>query len=91
MFLARRIALAAIRLYQMAISPWLGPRCRHWPSCSAYAAEAIARYGVGRGGLLALRRLARCHPWGTWGVDPVPDLAREREQRVRKGDPARRK
>lgn len=62
-----------IRLYQLFLSPLLGPRCRYWPSCSAYAAEAIATHGALAGSGLALRRLLRCHPWGGSGVDPVPE------------------
>jgi uncharacterized protein len=61
-----------IRLYQLVISPVLPPACRYWPSCSDYAAEAIATHGALKGGGLALRRLLRCHPWGGSGVDPVP-------------------
>ena len=61
-----------IRLYQLLLSPLIGPRCRYWPSCSEYAAEAIAVHGAPRGLWLALRRLLRCHPWGGSGVDPVP-------------------
>lgn len=61
-----------IRLYQLFVSPLLGPRCRYWPSCSAYAAEAIATHGALVGSGLALRRLLRCHPWGGSGFDPVP-------------------
>ena len=71
---ARRAATAPIRLYRLALSPLLPASCRHWPSCSAYAVEAIERHGVRRGGWLALRRLGRCHPWGRGGFDPVPDL-----------------
>jgi putative membrane protein insertion efficiency factor len=48
-------------------------RCRHWPSCSQYAEEAVRRHGAAAGARLALARLARCHPWGTSGVDPVPE------------------
>jgi len=62
----------AIRAYQLLLSPLLPPSCRYLPTCSDYAAEAIARHGVGRGAGLALRRLARCHPWGGSGYDPVP-------------------
>ena len=62
-----------IRLYQLFLSPLIGPRCRYWPSCSAYAAEAIATHGALAGSGLALRRLLRCHPWGGSGVDPVPE------------------
>jgi uncharacterized protein len=61
-----------IRAYQLLISPWLGPRCRFYPSCSQYALEALDGHGVARGGILALRRLARCHPWNAGGYDPVP-------------------
>lgn len=59
-------------VYKYAISPLLGPRCRHAPSCSDYADEAIRRFGPLRGGWLAVKRIARCHPWGTSGYDPVP-------------------
>ena len=61
-----------IRFYRSGISPFLPPSCRYEPSCSAYAEEAIRRYGVGRGAGLAIRRLLRCHPWGGSGHDPVP-------------------
>ena len=61
-----------IRLYQLFVSPLLPPGCRYLPTCSAYAAEAIARHGAVQGGWLALRRLLRCHPWGGSGFDPVP-------------------
>jgi putative membrane protein insertion efficiency factor len=62
-----------IWLYRMVLSPVLGPNCRFEPSCSAYAMEAIGRFGAWRGALLALRRISRCHPWGGSGYDPVPD------------------
>ncbi|MDI3260566.1 MAG: membrane protein insertion efficiency factor YidD [Sinobacteraceae bacterium] len=68
----RRICLALIRFYQRFLSPLLGPRCRFHPSCSQYAFEAIERHGVLRGGGLAARRLARCHPLNPGGYDPVP-------------------
>lgn len=61
-----------IRGYQLVVSPILGPRCRHLPSCSEYTAEAIAVHGPVRGGWLGLRRILRCNPWGTSGYDPVP-------------------
>ncbi len=61
-----------VRLYRVAISPWLGSNCRFQPTCSAYAIEALQRHGVFRGGWLAVRRIARCHPWGGCGYDPVP-------------------
>ena len=68
----RSLLLGAIRLYQLALSPWLGRQCRYEPTCSRYAAEAIERYGARRGTWLAVKRLARCHPWGRSGYDPVP-------------------
>ncbi len=67
-----RAVTVVIRGYQLAISPMLGPACRHHPSCSAYAAEAIERHGLPRGAWLALRRIARCHPFRPGGFDPVP-------------------
>lgn len=70
----RRILTGCIRAYQWLISPLLGLHCRFHPTCSQYALEAIERYGVWRGGGLALRRLLRCHPWRPGGLDPVPDL-----------------
>jgi putative membrane protein insertion efficiency factor len=63
---------AAVRGYQLLVSPLLPPACRFLPSCSEYAVEAIERHGARRGAVLALRRLARCHPWGGSGYDPVP-------------------
>ena len=72
MRLATVAAIGLIRVYQWLISPLLPRACRFAPSCSEYAAEAIALHGVARGGFLALRRLLRCHPWGGDGFDPVP-------------------
>ena len=63
--------LAAIRAYQLLLSPLLGPHCRFAPSCSAFAAEAVARHGVAHGGWRALRRIMRCHPFNPGGYDPV--------------------
>ena len=71
----RRALLAAIGFYSRAISPALPPRCRFYPTCSAYAAEAIERHGALRGTGLALRRLLKCAPWHPGGFDPVPGVA----------------
>lgn len=68
----RAVATAPIRAYRSVVSPLLGPRCRFIPTCSAYAVEAIETRGVAAGGWLALRRLARCHPFRPGGYDPVP-------------------
>jgi hypothetical protein len=68
----RRILAALISVYQAVISPLLGPHCRYYPSCSQYAKQAVLKHGVLRGLSLAAGRLARCHPWGPGGVDPVP-------------------
>ena len=68
-----RLLTALIVGYRGLISPLLGPRCRFFPSCSAYALEAINRHGPGRGLALSVRRLSRCHPWCEGGFDPVPD------------------
>ncbi|MBI2767284.1 MAG: membrane protein insertion efficiency factor YidD [Chloroflexi bacterium] len=68
----RRLLIWVIRGYQRTLSRVLPPACRFEPTCSAYAVEAIERYGAIRGGWLALRRLARCTPWGGSGFDPVP-------------------
>lgn len=66
--------LGLVFVYRNAISPLLGANCRFQPTCSAYAHEALERYGAFRGGQLALRRIIRCHPWGGSGYDPVPGL-----------------
>jgi putative membrane protein insertion efficiency factor len=70
--LGRAAAHAAIRAYQLTFSSLVGSHCRHLPTCSAYMDEAIERHGLGAGGVLGLKRLCRCHPWGTSGFDPVP-------------------
>jgi hypothetical protein len=68
----RSLALGLLRLYRATLSPVFRGSCRHLPSCSDYAREAIERHGAARGLWLALRRLSRCHPLGTSGYDPVP-------------------
>ena len=67
-----RFVLALIAGYQRLVSPMLAPRCRFAPSCSAYALEAITGHGLRRGSWLAVRRVARCHPFHRGGYDPVP-------------------
>lgn len=72
--LAQRVLLVVIRGYQVVLSPLLGANCRFQPTCSAYAKEAVLTHGARKGGWLALRRISRCHPWGSHGYDPVPDV-----------------
>ncbi|MDR1048190.1 MAG: membrane protein insertion efficiency factor YidD [Synergistaceae bacterium] len=69
---AARIAVGLVRGYQLCISPFLGKRCRFYPSCSQYAILALTEWGFFRGLWLAARRLAKCGPWHEGGVDPVP-------------------
>ncbi len=68
----RKLALGAIRLYQIAVSPYFPGTCRHSPTCSQYTYEATHRHGVIRGTWLGVKRLSRCRPLGTSGYDPVP-------------------
>ncbi len=68
----RKVLLALIRLYQRTLSQVLPSTCRFYPSCSEYGYQAIARYGVLKGGWLAVRRILRCHPFHPGGYDPVP-------------------
>ncbi len=67
----RSIAISPIRLYQHTISPVLGSRCKYYPSCSQYGADAIGSFGILRGLVLAAWRLLRCNPWSHGGFDPV--------------------
>ena len=71
-----RLLRAPIHAYRLVLSPMLGPNCRFYPSCSAYALEALAEHGALRGSWLSLRRLGRCHPWHAGGYDPVPAATR---------------
>jgi hypothetical protein len=68
----RTAGRALVKLYRFGIAPLIGMNCRHLPSCSEYADEALARYGLWGGGWMTLARLLRCHPWGTHGLDFVP-------------------
>ena len=70
--LPRRAVITAIRLYQLVFSSMYAGSCRFHPSCSAYAVEAVERFGVARGGILTIKRLARCRPLARHGFDPVP-------------------
>jgi putative membrane protein insertion efficiency factor len=69
---ATGILVLVVRLYQLILSPFLGGRCRYEPSCSHYAIEALRIHGPLKGSALAGKRIARCHPWGGFGYDPVP-------------------
>jgi len=69
---AARVLVALLNVYRRFVSPLLGPRCRFYPSCSAYALEAVQLHGAVRGSWLAARRLSRCHPFHSGGLDPVP-------------------
>lgn len=68
----RKLFIGLIRIYQLCLSPFLGANCRFYPSCSAYAIEAINKHGALKGSYLAILRLGRCHPWCDGGHDPVP-------------------
>jgi putative membrane protein insertion efficiency factor len=65
-----------VRAYRLVFSPWVGHNCRFQPTCSQYALDALARHGALRGSALTVRRLLKCHPWGSSGYDPVPDKKR---------------
>lgn len=69
----RALAVVPIRLYQKLVSPMVGQRCKYYPSCSEYAVQAIRRFGILRGLVLAAWRLLRCNPWSHGGFDPVED------------------
>ena len=73
----RRLILGLIRIYQLTLSPLLGSNCRFQPTCSAYATEAIKKFGVLKGGYLSFRRLIKCHPFHKGGYDPVPDTVED--------------
>ena len=68
----RRFLILGVRAYQVSLGPLLPASCRYYPSCSAYAIEALERYGAARGTWLSVRRILRCHPFHPGGYDPVP-------------------
>ena len=68
----KRLLIGLITAYRYLLSPFLGPSCRFYPTCSAYAAEAIDTHGALRGSWLAVKRILKCHPWHPGGLDPVP-------------------
>ncbi|HEV7229812.1 MAG TPA: membrane protein insertion efficiency factor YidD [Bacteroidia bacterium] len=68
----KMLFIGLIRFYQRAISPYLMPACRYTPNCSQYGLDAISKYGAAKGGLLTVKRVCSCHPWGGHGYDPVP-------------------
>ena len=72
MKLASALIAVTIVVYQRVLSPFIGPTCRFYPSCSQYAKEAVLKHGPLRGVSLGIRRIARCNPWNPGGVDPVP-------------------
>jgi putative membrane protein insertion efficiency factor len=76
--LARSVVVAPILLYRRLISPLLPPSCRFHPTCSSYALTSIERFGIGRGGWLAVKRIARCNPFNEGGYDPVPATLRSK-------------
>lgn len=81
------VLLALIRGYQLLISPLFPPSCRYLPTCSDYARGAVVRHGALVGGWLTVKRLARCHPWGGFGYDPVPEGSRAGPGQCRGGHP----
>lgn len=82
-----RILIGVIRFYQMAVTPWTPASCRYTPTCSQYAVEGVETHGAVRGAWLAARRIARCHPWGGHGYDPVPPAAEDAAERLRTDGP----
>jgi len=80
------VFIVLVRGYQVLISPWLGSNCRHQPTCSAYMIEALREWGALRGGWMGAKRIAKCHPWGTSGHDPVPLRPKKGEGGGQPGD-----
>lgn len=72
-FIFSKLIIGIVRFYQLAISPWLGSSCRYSPTCSHYMIEAVNEWGPLKGFWLGMKRIGRCHPWGSDGYDPVPE------------------
>lgn len=87
----RKIFILPIRFYQLSISPLLGSNCRHTPSCSQYTIEAIREWGVIKGIWLGMKRISRCHPWGTHGYDPVPKNTQDHSTDHHQNPPSKQK
>jgi len=71
--IAQRLLMGVVRGYRLLLSPWLGSSCRFYPTCSAYALDALQQHGAAAGSYLTARRILRCHPFCAGGHDPVPD------------------
>lgn len=84
----RALLIRLVRLYRWTLSPLLGPCCRFYPSCSTYAEQAIETHGPGRGLLLAVGRILRCHPFHAGGYDPVPTVPEHRTTNTQQRTPA---
>ena len=69
----KRLLIGLVKAYRLLLSPWLGNACRFEPTCSVYALGALERHGAAAGTYLTMTRLARCHPWCSGGIDPVPE------------------
>jgi putative membrane protein insertion efficiency factor len=74
--------IALIKAYKYTLSPFIGASCRYYPTCSSYAEQAIKLHGAFQGGWLAIKRIFSCHPWGSWGYDPVPPKNNKTEKKL---------
>jgi len=83
----RNFLLLPIRIYQYALSPFMASHCRHYPTCSQYAVEAISHHGSLKGLYLSTKRLLRCHPWAEGGYDPVPGTVQSRQAEIASCNP----